>query len=67
MHFNILGKRTCVGESLARNNIFLTFAVLLQNYTLRIPDGEPTPSTFPQGGLILTTKPFKIRMTPRPL
>ncbi|KAJ9590992.1 hypothetical protein L9F63_027800, partial [Diploptera punctata] len=60
-----LGKRSCIGESMARNNIFLTFTALLQKYNFRIPDGERTPSAQPDGGLVLCAKPFRVKITPR--
>nr|CAD7195135.1 unnamed protein product [Timema douglasi] len=59
------GKRSCVGESLARVNLFITFTSLLQNFALRLPEGVPRPSTEPEGGLTFTTKPFSIVMKPR--
>nr|CAD7449356.1 unnamed protein product [Timema bartmani] len=61
------GKRSCVGESLARTNLFITFTSLLQNFALRLPEGVPQPSTEPEGGLTFTTKPFSILMKPRNL
>lgn len=62
-----MGKRSCVGESLARNNIFLTFSSLMQNFSMKIPDGDPIPSAEPDGGLVLCAKPFRMKMTPRPV
>nr|CAD7393110.1 unnamed protein product [Timema cristinae] len=59
------GKRSCLGESLARSNLFITFTSLLQNFALRLPEGVPRPSTEPEGGLTFTTKPFSIVMKPR--
>ncbi|XP_069688633.1 methyl farnesoate epoxidase-like [Periplaneta americana] len=61
------GKRSCVGESLARNNIFLTFTSFMQNFSMKTPDGDPTPSAEPEGGLILCARPFRVNMTQRPL
>ncbi|KAG8223773.1 hypothetical protein J437_LFUL001493 [Ladona fulva] len=54
------GKRQCIGEALARNNIFLFFSCLMQRYTMEIPPGHPKPTEEPLGGLTLVPKPFEI-------
>lgn len=35
-----VGKRNCVAENLARLEIFLCFAMVLQKFTFRVPDGD---------------------------
>ncbi|XP_071452965.1 cytochrome P450 2D14-like [Hetaerina americana] len=52
------GKRACLGESLARNNVFLFFTGLLQRYSLRVPDGQPKPSQKPDGMTLSIPKPY---------
>ncbi|XP_071452821.1 methyl farnesoate epoxidase-like [Hetaerina americana] len=54
------GKRACLGEALARNNLYLFFTGLVQRYSMRIPDGHPIPSDDPEGGLTLVPKAFKV-------
>ncbi|XP_071452669.1 methyl farnesoate epoxidase-like isoform X2 [Hetaerina americana] len=54
------GKRSCLGESLARNNVFLFFTGLLQRYSLRVPDGQPKPSQDPDGGAVWFPKPYTV-------
>lgn len=44
------GKRRCMGEMMARSNIFLFVTTLLQNFNFRIPDGHPLPSDKPLDG-----------------
>ncbi|XP_046394815.1 methyl farnesoate epoxidase-like [Ischnura elegans] len=56
------GKRACLGESLARNNFFLFFTGLLQRYSLRVPDGQPKPSTEPLGVNVTFPKPFTVKV-----
>ena len=55
-----LGKRICLGESLARSVVFLYIATFLQEFTFSIPEGDPKPSTYPVPGF--TTCPQKYRM-----
>ena len=56
----ILGKRSCIGESLARMELFLFTSALLQKFTFTLPTDEPTPSLEPDGFIVMTPKPFKI-------
>src|SRR5207244_1996669 len=38
-----LGKRACPGEPLARLELYLFFASILQNFTIRLPEGVDKP------------------------
>ncbi|XP_078696180.1 cytochrome P450 2D6-like [Branchiostoma floridae x Branchiostoma belcheri] len=63
-------KRGCLGEQLARMELFLFFSTLLQSYTFRTPEGAPPPTTdgvFSLGmdGLGLKPRPFKLCAIPR--
>jgi len=40
------GKRQCVGETLARMEFFLFTAALLQNFTIRVPEGQQIQESF---------------------
>ncbi|KAJ8882485.1 hypothetical protein PR048_014296 [Dryococelus australis] len=60
-----LGKRTCLGESLARNALFVFFTSMLQRFHFSLPEGEPTPPTKGRPGLTSTPEPFRIRITRR--
>jgi len=61
----IAGKRQCLGEALARNNLFLFFAGILQKFNLSVPPGEQPPSIDPTGGFTLAPKHFRAQITPR--
>ncbi|XP_070989343.1 cytochrome P450 2J2-like isoform X5 [Oncorhynchus clarkii lewisi] len=54
------GKRACLGQSLARMELFLFFTSLLQRFTISTSPGEEPPSLEPQGVAIQSPKPFTI-------
>ncbi len=62
------GRRQCLGESLARERLFLYSCVILQSFHLLPPDGEPLLSPDPRDfelGLILEPKPFSVKVMSR--
>lgn len=54
-----LGKRRCMGETLAKANLFLFISALLQNFTFSIPPGCDPPSLLGNPGVTPGPKPFK--------
>lgn len=59
------GKRYCIGESLARNILFLFFATFLQEFSISSPEGDPRPKTIPQTGFTTAPYPFRIKLKQR--
>ncbi|KAI8487043.1 cytochrome P450 2 sub U member 1 [Branchiostoma belcheri] len=59
------GRRVCLGEQLARMELFLFFSTLLQSFTFRTPEGAPPPTTDGVLGLTLAPHPFKLCAIPR--
>ncbi|GMS92201.1 hypothetical protein PENTCL1PPCAC_14376, partial [Pristionchus entomophagus] len=58
-----LGKRMCAGEGLARMELFLGLATIIQKYRLLSPKNAPLDLT-PIEGSILLPKPNKLQMIP---
>uniref|UniRef100_A0A8C9DC67 Steroid 21-hydroxylase n=1 Tax=Panthera leo TaxID=9689 RepID=A0A8C9DC67_PANLE len=60
------GARVCLGEPLARLELFVVLARLLHAFTLLPPTG-PLPSLRPRShcGINLTMQPFQVRLQPR--
>ncbi|XP_066488304.1 cytochrome P450 2U1 [Tiliqua scincoides] len=55
-----LGKRVCMGEQLAKMELFLMFVSLLQSFTFRYPEGLKKPLMEGRFGLTLAPFPFNI-------
>ncbi|CAF99656.1 unnamed protein product, partial [Tetraodon nigroviridis] len=54
-----LGRRQCLGEQLARMEMFLFFTTLLQRFHLQFPQGS-IPTVAPKLGMTLQPKPYSI-------
>ncbi|NWR62079.1 CP2J2 protein, partial [Bucorvus abyssinicus] len=63
MPFSI-GKRACLGELLARSELFLFFTALLQKFTFQVPPGT-TLSLQPVLSITMAPAPYKICAVPR--
>jgi cytochrome P450 len=57
-----LGKRQCLGEPLARAELFMLFVTLLQKFTFSAIPDQPTPSDEPVFGATSTPKKYKMRV-----
>ncbi|XP_006150765.2 cytochrome P450 2D17 [Tupaia chinensis] len=59
------GRRTCLGEPLARMELFLFFTCLLQRFSFSVPPGQPPPSDHGQYAFLVTPAPFQLCAVPR--
>ena len=50
----------CLGEGLARMELFLFFVSILQNFTVSVPEGQPLPATSGVVGVTHCPYPFQI-------
>nr|CAH7748876.1 unnamed protein product [Callosobruchus chinensis] len=55
-----VGKRRCIGEALARGNLFLFVTVLLQRFNFSVLPNAGPPSTDWEDGLTPRPKPFQV-------
>ncbi|XP_019717377.1 cytochrome P450 2U1 isoform X2 [Hippocampus comes] len=60
-----IGRRMCMGEQLAKMELFLMVTGLLQAFTFRLPDGTPPPPMHGRFGLTLAPCPFTVSVSPR--
>ncbi|XP_069882419.1 cytochrome P450 2D17-like, partial [Dipodomys merriami] len=59
------GPRTCLGEPLARMELFLFFTCLLQRFSFSVPAGQPRPSDFSSFTLPVAPRPYQLCVGPR--
>ncbi|KAI5616876.1 cytochrome P450 2U1 [Silurus asotus] len=60
-----IGRRVCMGEQLAKMEIFLMFTSLMQAFTFRLPKEHPPLSMHGRFGLTLAPCRFRVCVTPR--
>lgn len=60
-----LGKHRCIGEVLAKSNLFLFCTTLIQNFYFDVPSGCEMPSDEPIEGCTPTVKDYEARITLR--
>uniref|UniRef100_H0UZC7 Cytochrome P450 n=1 Tax=Cavia porcellus TaxID=10141 RepID=H0UZC7_CAVPO len=59
------GPRICLGEPLARMELFLFFTCLLQRFSFSVPEGQPRPSERGVPAFIVFPSPYQLCAVPR--
>ncbi|XP_061869506.1 cytochrome P450 2D17-like isoform X1 [Colius striatus] len=59
------GRRVCLGEQLARMELFLFFTSLLQKFTFVLPEDQPRPRTDGHFSFTNCPHPYLVRAVPR--
>lgn len=59
------GHRICLGEPLARMELFLFFTCLLQRFSFSVPPGQPRPSDHGVFAFIVAPTPYQLCAVPR--
>uniref|UniRef100_A0AC35TKY6 PPM-type phosphatase domain-containing protein n=1 Tax=Rhabditophanes sp. KR3021 TaxID=114890 RepID=A0AC35TKY6_9BILA len=62
-----VGRRSCLGESLAKAELFLVISNILKNFDLSIDPAKPMPSTKRILGLTCSPQKYKVLLTRRNL
>ncbi|XP_006890127.1 PREDICTED: cytochrome P450 2D17-like isoform X1 [Elephantulus edwardii] len=59
------GRRSCLGEPLARMELFLFFTCLLQRFSFSVPPGQPQPSDHAIYNMLAAPAPYQLCAVPR--
>jgi 26-hydroxylase len=62
-----VGRRMCLGEILARMEIFSFFSSLLHSFDICVPAGETLPSLKGVAGVTISPNAFRVCLKPRPM
>ena len=59
-----IGKRVCMGDTLAKNEMFIFFVRMLQRITFHETANKTSPDNVIRG-IVTVPKPFEVRVTPK--
>lgn len=62
-----VGRRMCLGDVLARMELFLFFATFMHSFDMTLPPGQSLPSLKGTVGVTITPETFKVCLQSRPL
>lgn len=57
-----LGKRSCIGESLARMELFIFFSSLMQKFSFSSSNQSEAPTLDPIAGITMAPRPYECRV-----
>ncbi|XP_030643825.1 cytochrome P450 2U1 [Chanos chanos] len=60
-----IGRRVCMGEQLAKMELFLIFTNLIQAFSFKFPEGHPPPPMHGRFGLTLAPCPYTVSVAAR--
>ncbi|XP_019631423.1 PREDICTED: cytochrome P450 2U1-like [Branchiostoma belcheri] len=60
-----IGRRYCLGTQLAKMELFMFTTYLLQHFTFKLPEGDPTPSTVGKLGISNGARPYELCAIPK--
>ncbi|XP_072166013.1 cytochrome P450 2U1-like [Diadema setosum] len=60
-----IGRRKCLGEQLAKMELYFFFTHLLHRFEFRLPEGAPRPSTVGKVGATRIPMPYQVCAIPR--
>ncbi|XP_043286450.1 methyl farnesoate epoxidase-like [Venturia canescens] len=60
-----LGKRRCMGETLARASLFLFFTHIVHHFDIEVSQSHGLPSLDGTDGFVISPKPYHLVLTPR--
>ena len=55
-----VGRRMCLGDVLARMELFIFFSSIMHTFDLRLPEGASLPSLKGNAGVTVTPEPFEV-------
>lgn len=62
-----VGRRICLGEVLAKMELFLFFSAFVHSFDMSVPKNETLPSLKGNVGVTINPNPFRVCLTARPM
>lgn len=62
-----VGRRMCLGEILARMELFLSFSSLLHTFDISVPESQTLPKLQGITGVTISSNPYKVCLKRREL